>query len=267
MKGSSSAGVTLAIIAALAVGVVTTWFIMRQPQQVVVVFQGTPPPESTGAPRVFSPGAVSSPSGSSPKPGSSIKPAKPLAPAAVSRAQDSTDEGSVPAPAIASPAPIVQSVAVAYQRVNTFVREGTDRSVLDDQVSPGTRGTRGSPDTIDDALSYALEAADPYLKEGFTIREDYWGGDLPVKSTKTIVHQLFKGNEYWFWVGVAAKNAVISVDVYDSEGNLTEAEAWTQPHFAAARVAPRKTGSHYLIVSVEKSDQERTTWAMAYGFR
>ena len=27
-------------------------------------------------------------------------------------------------------------------------------------------------------LSFALEAADPYVKEGFTVREDYWGGDL-----------------------------------------------------------------------------------------
>ena len=26
--------------------------------------------------------------------------------------------------------------------------------------------------TIDDALSFALEAADPYVKEGFPVRED-----------------------------------------------------------------------------------------------
>ena len=45
--------------------------------------------------------------------------------------------------------------------------------------------------TIDDALSYALEAADPYVKEGFTVREDYWGGDLPVKQQKAIVYQVF----------------------------------------------------------------------------
>ena len=48
--------------------------------------------------------------------------------------------------------------------------------------------------TIDDALSFALEAADPYVKEGFTVREDYWGGDLGVKQTKAIVHQLFTKN-------------------------------------------------------------------------
>ncbi len=121
--------------------------------------------------------------------------------------------------------------------------------------------------TIDDALSFALEAADPYVKEGFTVREDYWGGDLAVKSTKAIVHQLFKGNEYWFWMGTDVKNAKISVHIYDSEGNLAEVEAWAKPHFAAARVVPKKTGSYYLIVEVEKSTEERTTWSLAYGFR
>jgi hypothetical protein len=121
---------------------------------------------------------------------------------------------------------------------------------------------------IDDALAFALEAAAPYVKEGFTVREDYWGGDLPVKTTKAIVHQLFKGNEYWFWMGSDEKQAKISVHVYDSEGNLAEVQVLPQkPHFAGARVVPKKTGSYYIIVEVEKSPQERTTWALAYGFR
>jgi hypothetical protein len=121
--------------------------------------------------------------------------------------------------------------------------------------------------TIDDALSFALEAADPYVKEGFTVREDYWGGDLPVKSTKAIVHQLFKGNEYWFWMGTDQKAAKISVHIYDSAGNLAESDAWQKPHFAAARIVPKKTGSYYLIVEVEKSPDERTYWSLAYGFK
>jgi hypothetical protein len=121
--------------------------------------------------------------------------------------------------------------------------------------------------TIDDALSFALEAADPFVKEGFTVREDYWGGDLPVKNTKAIVHQLFKGNEYWFWMGTDQKGAKISVHIYDSAGNLAEDTAWQKPHFAAAHVVPKKTGSYYLIVEVEKSPDERTYWSLAYGFK
>lgn len=121
--------------------------------------------------------------------------------------------------------------------------------------------------TIDDALSFALEAADPYVKEGFTVREDYWGGDLAVKQQKAIVHQLFKGNEYWFWMGTDVENAKVSVHIYDSEGNLAEVEHWQKQHMAAARVTPKSTGSYYLIVEIEKSDRERTHWALSYGFR
>lgn len=121
--------------------------------------------------------------------------------------------------------------------------------------------------TIDDALSFAFEAATPYVKEGFTVREDYWGGDLPPKQQKAIVHQLFKGNEYWFWMGTDAKDAKISIHVYDSDGNLAEVESWQKTHFAAARVLPKKSGSYYLMVEVEKSSLERVPWALAYGFR
>jgi hypothetical protein len=121
--------------------------------------------------------------------------------------------------------------------------------------------------TIDDALSFALEAADPYVKEGFTVREDYWGGDLPVKTQKAIVHQLFKGNEYWFWMGTDTTNAKISIHVYDSDGKLAEAESWQKTHKAGARVTPKRTGSYYLIVEIEKSPEERTYWSLAYGWR
>ncbi len=121
--------------------------------------------------------------------------------------------------------------------------------------------------SVDDALSYALEAAQPYVKEGFTVREDYWGGDMAVKQAKAITHQLFKGNEYWFWIGTDEKAAKVSVHIYDSEGNLCEVEGWQKGQFAAARVIPKRTGTYYLIVEVEKSNRERTHWGMAYGFR
>ena len=121
--------------------------------------------------------------------------------------------------------------------------------------------------TVDDAFSYALQAAAPYIKEGFTLREDYWGGDLPVKTQKAIVQQLFKGTEYWFWMGTDSDSAKISINIYDSEGNLAESEHWQKAHFAASRIVPKTTGSYYLIVQIEKSNQERTHWALAYGFR
>ena len=44
-------------------------------------------------------------------------------------------------------------------------------------VFAATPGARAS---VDDAQSFALQAAEPYVKEGFQVREDYWGGDLGV---------------------------------------------------------------------------------------
>src|ERR1044072_2472159 len=54
--------------------------------------------------------------------------------------------------------------------------------------------------SVDDAQSFALQAAEPYVKQGFQVREDYWGGDLASGEKKAVRQQLFKGNEYWVWV-------------------------------------------------------------------
>jgi hypothetical protein len=54
--------------------------------------------------------------------------------------------------------------------------------------------------SVDDAQSFALQAAEPYVKEGFQVREDYWGGDLGSGEKKAVRQQLFKGNEYRFWL-------------------------------------------------------------------
>ncbi len=98
------------------------------------------------------------------------------------------------------------------------------------------------------------------------MREDYWGGDLPAKQQKAIAHQLFKGNEYWFWMGSDTRDAQLSMHVYDSDGQLVEMEQWQKAHQAAARVIPKKTGTCYLIVEIEKSPEDRTFWSVAYGF-
>ncbi len=120
---------------------------------------------------------------------------------------------------------------------------------------------------VDDALSFAYEAADPYVKEGFTIREDAWGGDLEEGGQKGIRHQLFKGNEYWFWAATDVEGAELEIHIYDASGQLAEAEFWKKGKFAAARISPSATGSYFLLVKVVKSPADRTGWAMVYGFR
>src|SRR6266481_447673 len=85
---------------------------------------------------------------------------------------------------------------------------------------------------------------------------------------KAVRQQLFKGNEYWFWLGTEVDKAKVSVHVYDSDGKLAEEpDGWEKGHFAAAHVIPKATGSYFIIVSVEESPEERTHWALVYGFR
>src|SRR5499433_583787 len=127
---------------------------------------------------------------------------------------------------------------------------------------------RTSLASVDDAQSFALQAAEPYVKQGFQVREDYWGGDLGAGEKKAVRQQLFKGNEYWFWLGTEVDKAKVSVHVYDSDGKLAEEpDSWEKGHFAAAHVIPKATGSYFIIVSVEQSPEERTHWALVYGFR
>jgi hypothetical protein len=122
--------------------------------------------------------------------------------------------------------------------------------------------------SVDDAQSFALQAAEPYVKQGFQVREDYWGGDLASGEKKAVRQQLFKGNEYWFWLGTEVDRAKVSVHIYDSDGKLAEEpDSWEKGHFAAAHVIPKTTGSYFIIVSVEQSPEERTHWALVYGFR
>ena len=64
--------------------------------------------------------------------------------------------------------------------------------------------------------------------------------------------QLFKGNEYWFWLGTEVEAAKVSVHIYDSEGKLAEqSDGWQKGHFAAAHIVPKSTGSYFIIVAIE----------------
>jgi hypothetical protein len=121
--------------------------------------------------------------------------------------------------------------------------------------------------TVDDAISRALEAIEPYVKQGYIVREDQWGGDLGVKQQQAIRHTLFKGNDYWFCMGTDVDNARVTLHVYDSRGKLVENDAWQKGKFAAARVETPATGTYWIIVEVTSSPMDRTHWAMVYAYK
>ena len=121
--------------------------------------------------------------------------------------------------------------------------------------------------SLDDAIASAINAMAPYVKQGYTVRDDEWGGDLGVKEQKAIPHTMFKGNEYWFCMATDVEGAHVSIHLYDNTGKLVESDSWQKGRFAAVRVVPQATGTYYIIVEVVSSPKERTNWAMVYGYK
>ncbi len=122
---------------------------------------------------------------------------------------------------------------------------------------------------VHDGRSYAIEAALPELdkkKNPFTLRQSWWNGDLKKGGVKLIRHQLFKRNEYWFWVGLSDDTAKVSIHIYDRNGKLVESESWQKGHVAGARIKPSKTGSYLIRIKVEDG-RGPIPWAVIYGFR
>lgn len=120
---------------------------------------------------------------------------------------------------------------------------------------------------VDDALSFAYEAANPYAEDGWIIREDAWGGDLGEGEKKAVTAQLFRGNSYIFFLATDVEGASLRVNLYDAEGNLAESKSWQRGKFAYAEIKPRATGTYYAVVEIVSSPEERTGWALVYGFR
>ena len=89
------------------------------------------------------------------------------------------------------------------------------------------------------ARAWAVLASEPYVKQGFHVREDYWAGDLASGERKAVRQQLFKGNEYWFWLGTEVDHAKVSVHIYNSDGKLAEQpDSWAKDTLENLNLAP-----------------------------
>ncbi len=123
---------------------------------------------------------------------------------------------------------------------------------------------------VNEAISMALEAATPYVKEGFSVREDNWSGETEEGKPLLIRHQLFRGNEYWFWAGTSYEKQPVRVDVFDGSGKPVAIENFQRGYFAGARVLPDRTATYFVRVTVgdpKKQKKQTIDWSLVYGYR
>lgn len=120
---------------------------------------------------------------------------------------------------------------------------------------------------VDDSHSAAMEAAVPAVKAGFKIRQEYWNGTLKSGEQKIVKQQLFKGNEYWFFLGTDSDDVTLKVDIYDKKGTKINVETKMSPNAAAVRVLAPATGTYLVVFSLTTKEGGQIPWAMAYGYR
>ena len=123
--------------------------------------------------------------------------------------------------------------------------------------------------SVDDAHSYAMEAAVPFVEQGFIVREDYWNGEVKAGQKLMVKHQLFKGNEYAFWLATGVEVKSLELKVYDDKGKPIELDTQSEDMWVTVRVNPPRTGTYTVVFSFEvaRDAEPGVTWALAYGYR
>lgn len=121
--------------------------------------------------------------------------------------------------------------------------------------------------TVDEAYDHTMEAAQPYVEQGYSVRQDYWNGEVESGQKLALRHQLFKGNDYVFWLGTANENCTLDIAVYDSKGNPVHLDKEKAAHTKTVRVNPPHTGTYIIVFSVTSKKKRAVTWAISYGYR
>lgn len=123
--------------------------------------------------------------------------------------------------------------------------------------------------TVDDAHGFAMEAATPFVEQGFIVREDYWHGEVISGQKLMVRHQLFKGNEYAFWLGTANEDCKLELEVLDEAGKPVHLDRKEDKNgmYVSVRVNPPKTGTYAVVFSVKSKREKGVFWALAYGYR
>lgn len=121
--------------------------------------------------------------------------------------------------------------------------------------------------TVDEAHDFAMEAAVPFVEQGFIVREDYWNGEVKSGQKLMITHQLFKGNEYAFWLATSQEGVALDMKVFDEKNQPVQIKASSDKYFMSVRVNPPRTGTYKIVFQLTSKTEPALLWALAYGYR
>ena len=97
---------------------------------------------------------------------------------------------------------------------------------------------------VDDDQDLGFMIRSVLEKAGYDFRADVWERELKPDLGKAVRLQLFKGNEYAFWLGTANPDCELDVAVYDDKNQPVHMERKADKHSVSVRVNPPRTGTY-----------------------
>jgi hypothetical protein len=122
---------------------------------------------------------------------------------------------------------------------------------------------------VDDAKAAADLAATDAVKQGFFKREEHWSGLAKSGAVKGVKAQLFKGNDYIFWLGCGQEEVEVTLEIYDLKGVKVSTQTTDVAKGKSVKVTPPDTGAYIIKFSVvnKKDAAVSVDWALTYAYR
>ncbi|MEC5127825.1 hypothetical protein VSU19_13755 [Verrucomicrobiales bacterium BCK34] len=103
----------------------------------------------------------------------------------------------------------------------------------------------------------------------FILRESGWKGTINPGEARLVQIQLFRRNEYQFWLAMGDRKSELNLNIYDGEGQKVESEEITydETNVVSNRVKPALTGVYYVRISLKTTIEDPQEWSMIYAYR
>ncbi len=92
----------------------------------------------------------------------------------------------------------------------------------------------------------ALDLAGAFQNDGFKIRDGYWSGELTGGESQLVVVHLYAGNAYWFLGAAGAGGELLTLSLFDANGQPVETLPYQEGSRAGAGFIPEFSGK-YLV--------------------